>query len=125
MEKMYLYNDDLYTEQGMTKFIEENCREMLIVNFGDDLRDFLHSIPDAMWNDLKAWLLNDMSGHANWDMLGIEERKMIHIHVEGFGTSVCISGDYNPDDSEQVNDIIDQVIEQINESGLEFYLDEE
>ncbi len=48
----------------------------------------------------------------------------VKIFVEGFHTSVELDEPYDPDNVEQVNDIIDQIIEHINATGLDFYKEE-
>jgi len=39
--------------------------------------------------------------------------------------TVSVDGEYDPDDTNQVNDIIDQIIASINDCGIEFSLLEE
>jgi len=77
MTKVYEFEGKLFDEDGVACLIAENCMEMLIRKFGDDLRDFLEVLPDPIWDDIKDWLLEDMSGHCNYDMLGIEVKEVL------------------------------------------------
>jgi len=75
--KVYEFNNELFDDEGIATIVAENWREMLTKVFGSNVRAFLDVLPDHIADDIKDWLMDDMSGHANWDMLDVNEREVL------------------------------------------------
>lgn len=74
--KVYEYDEQLFDEEGIAALVEENWMEMTIREFGGDIREFLTVLPGFIADEIESWLLDDMCGHVNWDMVGVKVREV-------------------------------------------------
>jgi len=75
--QVYEYDGAIFDDEGIRYLIQMRWKEMIARTYdgcGSAVRNFMDNLPDHITDEIKEWLLEDMSEHINYDMLGIKIR---------------------------------------------------